>query len=214
MTLSMPWTSSRRASRSPAGPAPMMPTWVRWRFDTCLNLRSTILGGNLLVDKTNVPLGLSDRTARRSGAARALPRSHRPVTIFESFETFENAFTAPRRCPNMQATALDATTRRGVEGTMNHRMGAWRRRRVLGGLIGASAALAAPAILRAAPSGAPVKVGGTLSLTGFLAQTAVIHKIAAEIMIEDINSRNGFLGRPVEYILLDDQSKPDVARSL
>ena len=97
---------------------------------------------------------------------------------------------------------------------MNHRMGAWRRRRVLGGLIGASAALAAPAILRAAPSGTPVKVGGTLSLTGFLAQTAVIHKIAAEIMIEDINSRNGFLGRPVEYILLDDQSKPDVARSL
>ena len=59
-----------------------------------------------------------------------------------------------------------------------------------------------------------MKVGGTLSLTGFLAQTAVIHKIAAEIMVEDINSRNGFLGRPVEYILLDDQSKPDVARSL
>ena len=81
---------------------------------------------------------------------------------------------------------------------MNHRMGAWRRRRVLGGLIGASAVLAVPAILRAAPSGAPVKIGGTLSLTGFLAQTAVIHKIAAEIMIEDINSRNGFLGRPVE----------------
>ncbi|HEX9326124.1 MAG TPA: amino acid ABC transporter substrate-binding protein [Reyranella sp.] len=97
---------------------------------------------------------------------------------------------------------------------MNHRMGAWRRRRVLGGLIGASAALAAPAILRAAPSGQPVKVGGTLSLTGFLAQTAVIHKIAAEIMVEDINSRNGFLGRPVEYLMLDDQSKPDVARSL
>ena len=97
---------------------------------------------------------------------------------------------------------------------MNHRMGAWRRRRVLGGLIGASAALATPAILRAAPSGQPVKVGGTLSLTGFLAQTAVIHKIAAEIMVEDINSRYGFLGRPVEYVLLDDQSKPDVARSL
>ena len=64
---------------------------------------------------------------------------------------------------------------------MNDRMGAWRRRHVLGGIIGASAALAAPAIVRAAPSGQPVKVGGTLSLTGFLAQTAVIHKIAAEI---------------------------------
>ncbi|NQW53591.1 MAG: amino acid ABC transporter substrate-binding protein [Rhodospirillales bacterium] len=74
--------------------------------------------------------------------------------------------------------------------------------------------LAAPAIVRAAPSGKPVRVGGTLSLTGFLAQTAVIHKIASEIMVEEINSRDGFLGRPVEYVLLDDQSKPDVARSL
>src|SRR6185503_19120662 len=96
---------------------------------------------------------------------------------------------------------------------MVERVGAWRRRHVLAGMIGA-ATLAAPGILRAAPSGKPVRVGGTLSLTGFLAQTAVIHKIAAEIMVEEINSRNGFLGRPVEYVLLDDQSKPDVARSL
>jgi hypothetical protein len=34
----------------------MIPTWVRWRFGTCLNLPSSILGGNLLVDKTNLPL--------------------------------------------------------------------------------------------------------------------------------------------------------------
>src|SRR5215470_3254969 len=92
--------------------------------------------------------------------------------------------------------------------------GVWGRRRVLGGMAAATAAWAAPAIVRAAPSGKPVKVGGTLSLTGFLAQTAIIHKIAAEIMVEEINGRDGFLGRPVEYILLDDQSKPDVARSL
>jgi len=97
---------------------------------------------------------------------------------------------------------------------MVDRMGTWRRRRVLAGMVGATAALGAPAILRAAPSGKPVRVGGTLSLTGFLAQTAQIHKIAAEIMVEEINSRNGFLGRPVEYVLLDDQSKPEVARSL
>src|ERR671912_591964 len=44
-------TSPSRCKR----PATMMPTWVRWRFDTCLNLRSFILGGNLLVDKTNLP---------------------------------------------------------------------------------------------------------------------------------------------------------------
>ena len=97
---------------------------------------------------------------------------------------------------------------------MVDRMGTWRRRRVLAGMVGATAALGAPAILRAAPSGTPVRIGGTLSLTGFLAQTAVIHKIAAEIMVEEINGRNGFLGRPVEYVLLDDQSKPEVARSL
>jgi branched-chain amino acid transport system substrate-binding protein len=97
---------------------------------------------------------------------------------------------------------------------MVDRMSTWRRRHVLAGVIGATAVLGAPAILRAAPSGKPVRVGGTLSLTGFLAQTAQIHKIAAEIMVEEINGRNGFLGRPVEYVLLDDQSKPDVARSL
>ena len=61
---------------------------------------------------------------------------------------------------------------------MIDRMGAWPRRRVLAGMVGATAALGAPAILRAAPSGTPVKVGGTLSLTGFLAQTALLHKIA------------------------------------
>ena len=98
---------------------------------------------------------------------------------------------------------------------MSKGMGASRRRTFLGGALAATAGLvAAPAILRAAPSGKPVRVGGTLSLTGFLAQTAVIHKIASEIMVEEINSRDGFLGRPVEFILLDDQSKPDVARSL
>ncbi|SJZ41187.1 branched-chain amino acid transport system substrate-binding protein [Enhydrobacter aerosaccus] len=97
---------------------------------------------------------------------------------------------------------------------MIERKGAWRRRRILAGMMTGAAALAAPSILRAAPSGKPVRVGGTLSLTGFLAQTAAIHKIAAEIMVDEINGRNGFLGRPVEYVLLDDQSKPEVARSL
>ena len=69
-------------------------------------------------------------------------------------------------------------------------------------------------VAKAAGAGAQLVLFQELSLTGFLAQTAVIHKIAAEIMVEEINGRNGFLGRPVEYVLLDDQSKPDVARSL
>jgi len=89
----------------------------------------------------------------------------------------------------------------------------WRRRHVLAGMAGAlSAGIAG--VGRAAPSGQPVRVGSTLSLTGPLAQTAIVHKIAGEIAVEMINSRNGLLGRPVEWVLLDDQSKPEVTRSL
>ena len=66
----------------------------------------------------------------------------------------------------------------------------------------------------AAPSGPPIRIGGTLALTGPLAPTALLHKIAGEIYVEELNKSNGLLGRPVEWVLLDDQSKPDVTRSL
>jgi branched-chain amino acid transport system substrate-binding protein len=66
----------------------------------------------------------------------------------------------------------------------------------------------------AAPAGPPVRVGSTLALTGPLAATALVHKITGEIYVEELNKKNGLLGRPVEWVLLDDQSKPDVARTL
>jgi branched-chain amino acid transport system substrate-binding protein len=66
----------------------------------------------------------------------------------------------------------------------------------------------------AAPSGPPIRIGGTLALTGLLAPTALLHKIAGEIYVEELNKGNGLLGRPVEWVLLDDQSKPDLTRSL
>ena len=66
----------------------------------------------------------------------------------------------------------------------------------------------------AADAKAPVKIGSTLALTGPLAATGIVHKIVGEIAIEDINSRGGLLGRKIEWILKDDQSKPDVARTL
>ena len=66
----------------------------------------------------------------------------------------------------------------------------------------------------AAPSGQPIRIGGTLALTGPLAPTALLHKIAGEIFVEELNKGNGLLGRPVEWVLLDDQSKPDLTRSL
>ena len=58
-------------------------------------------------------------------------------------------------------------------------------------------AVATPVI--AAPAGAPIRIGGTLALTGPLAPTALIHKIAGEIYVEELNKANGLLGRPVEW---------------
>ena len=72
--------------------------------------------------------------------------------------------------------------------------------------------LSAPA--QAAPSGTPIKVGGTLAMTGPLSATALVHKLVGEIYIEQLNKKNGLLGRPVEWVLKDDQSKPDLARTL
>ena len=86
------------------------------------------------------------------------------------------------------------------------------RRAIVALLIGAFANAAAPAA--AAPSGPPVRIGSTLALTGPLAATAMLHKLVGEIYVEQLNQRNGLLGRPVEWILKDDQSKPDLARTL
>ncbi|TMH39473.1 MAG: ABC transporter substrate-binding protein, partial [Betaproteobacteria bacterium] len=74
-------------------------------------------------------------------------------------------------------------------------------------------ALAAHAAL-AAPSGPPVRIGSTLALTGPLAATGLVHKIVGEIYVEQLNRKDGLLGRPVEWVLKDDQSRPDLARTL
>ncbi len=65
-----------------------------------------------------------------------------------------------------------------------------------------------------APSGAPIRIGSTLALTGPLASTALVHQLVGDIYVEQINKKNGMLGRPVEWIVKDDQSKPDLARTL
>jgi ABC-type branched-subunit amino acid transport system substrate-binding protein len=64
------------------------------------------------------------------------------------------------------------------------------------------------------PAGKPIRVGGTLALTGPLSATGLVHKLTGEIYVESLNKRGGLLGRPVEWVLKDDQSKPDLARTL
>jgi branched-chain amino acid transport system substrate-binding protein len=60
----------------------------------------------------------------------------------------------------------------------------------------------------------PIRVGGTLPLTGPLAPVGGIHKVAAEVFVDALNKRGGLLGRKVELMLLDDQSQPGNARTL
>jgi ABC-type branched-subunit amino acid transport system substrate-binding protein len=80
-------------------------------------------------------------------------------------------------------------------------------------LLGASVVL--PSLQSfAQTAGKSIKIGSTLSLTGPLAGTAVVHKITGEIFVELLNKRGGLLGRQVEWSFKDDQSKPDLARTL
>ncbi len=90
--------------------------------------------------------------------------------------------------------------------TVNKLTGAWTAAALL--------ALAAAVPAQAAPSGPPIRIGSTLSLTGPLSGTAIIHKLVGEIYVEELNKKNGLLGRPVEWVVKDDQSKPDLARTL
>lgn len=60
-------------------------------------------------------------------------------------------------------------------------------------------------------SGEPIRVGGSLSLTGFLAPTAAIHEAVGNVFVDRINEQGGILGRPVEWVLFDDESVPENA---
>ncbi len=89
-------------------------------------------------------------------------------------------------------------------------------RRTVGAWLAAAAlALASSGTaLAQTPSGTPIRIGSTLALTGPLSATAQVHKIVGEIYVEQLNKRGGLLGRPVEWVVKDDQSKPDLARTL
>jgi ABC-type branched-subunit amino acid transport system substrate-binding protein len=80
--------------------------------------------------------------------------------------------------------------------------------------FGITLALGIAPALAETPAGKPIRIGQTLSLTGPFAQTGLAHQIASEIFVARLNKSGGLLGRPVEYVVLDDQSKPDISRTL
>ena len=57
-----------------------------------------------------------------------------------------------------------------------------------------------------APSGDPILIGSTLSLSGAFAATGAIHQLAGDQFVEQLNANGGLLGRPVEWRVVDDES--------
>ena len=58
-----------------------------------------------------------------------------------------------------------------------------------------------------------VRIGGG-ALAGRSRRPRSCKKIAGEVYIDELNKGNGLFVAPVEWVLLDDQSKPELARSL
>jgi branched-chain amino acid transport system substrate-binding protein len=62
-----------------------------------------------------------------------------------------------------------------------------------------------------APTGEPIKIGGSLPLTGLASEQAKWVKAGYESWADDINKGSGLLGRPVRLVIYDDESNPDKA---
>lgn len=61
------------------------------------------------------------------------------------------------------------------------------------------------------PSGKPVKLGYIMPITGSMAPDGKDMKIGAEIALKEVNAAGGVLGRPLELIFGDTESRPKAA---
>ncbi len=62
-----------------------------------------------------------------------------------------------------------------------------------------------------APSGEPIKVGVVMSMTGVMAGGGVYAMNALNMRRDEINAAGGVLGRPLSFVLVDDQSDQTAA---
>jgi branched-chain amino acid transport system substrate-binding protein len=97
-----------------------------------------------------------------------------------------------------------------VEENMTHRI----TRRQLNTAI--SAAVISPAFSHAlgstaafAQSAAPIKIGFSMAQTGSLAGAGQQALLGNQIWEQEVNAKGGLLGRPVQLVYYDDQTKPD-----
>jgi branched-chain amino acid transport system substrate-binding protein len=75
-------------------------------------------------------------------------------------------------------------------------------------------AAAFPALGQTKPAGrttAPIKIGGSLALTGLWGESTKWVKDGYDFWVEDVNRRGGLLGRPVELVVYDNESDADKA---
>ena len=89
-------------------------------------------------------------------------------------------------------------------------MSSLSRRRVLWTLPGSAALMSSPSF---AQSG-PIKIGGTMPLTGGNASIGKVAQATAQIWADDVNKRGGLLGRKVELVIYDDQTNPTLVPGL
>jgi branched-chain amino acid transport system substrate-binding protein len=81
------------------------------------------------------------------------------------------------------------------------------RLRILAGALMATVALVG-AWISAAQAAQPIRIGFGMALTGGLAANGKAALLAMEIWKDEVNKAGGLLGRPVEFVYYDDQSKP------
>lgn len=75
----------------------------------------------------------------------------------------------------------------------------------------AAVLMASPVFSQATKVTTPIKIGGSLPLTGIFSETAKWIKAGYEYWTEDINKRGGLLGRSVQLNIYDDESSADKA---
>jgi branched-chain amino acid transport system substrate-binding protein len=80
----------------------------------------------------------------------------------------------------------------------------WAKARALLALF----ALWALILPNAAKAADPIRVGMTMALTGGVAPIGKQVLAALQIWRDDVNAKGGLLGRPVEFVVYDDQSNP------
>ncbi|MGO4666939.1 ABC transporter substrate-binding protein [Bosea sp. 2RAB26] len=70
-----------------------------------------------------------------------------------------------------------------------------------------------PALAQTAASGAPIRIGAVISATGAIAGVGLPEREGILLAQKTLNARGGVNGQPIEILIEDDASSPDVAVS-